>query len=227
MDIKPRLKKIAELIPHGAILADVGTDHAYLPVYCFQNNIIKSAIAMDINPLPLKRAESHLKKYGFLSKCETRLSDGLKELNKDEADTIVIAGMGGILIKNILKESPHVTDNDTTLLLQPMTAPTELRQFIFSVGMYIANEYVVREENKFYNIFEVKRGVVPITDELLYIGNNLKKNSPECFFDYLEYKKRVCKKIINGMNESKSKNDELYKKYMHEYSVYLRYSEER
>ena len=223
MEIRPRLKKIAELIPNGSTLADIGTDHAYLPVYCFQNNIIKSAIAMDINPMPLKRAESHLIKYGFLNRCELRLSNGLKELKAGEADIIVIAGMGGILIKNILNSSPDIIEDDTVLILQPMTAPIELRQFIFENGMKIDDEYVVREENKYYNIFEISKGKAEIDDEMLYIGKNLCKNSSECYFDYLKYKAGVCKKIIEGMDKSAAKDMHLYEKYKYEYNVYLKY----
>lgn len=223
MEIRPRLKKIAELIPVGCTLADIGTDHAYLPVYCFQNGIIKSAIAMDINPMPLKRAENHLIKYGFSKRCELRLSDGLRELKRGETDVIVIAGMGGILIKNILSSSLDIIADDTLLFLQPMTAPVELRQFIFENGMTVDNEYVVREENKYYNIFEVRKGKAIIVDEMLYIGKNLRKNSSECYFDYLRYRAGVCKKIIDGMGKSVSKDIRLYEKCEHEYKIYLQY----
>jgi len=126
MELSPRLKKIAELIPQGSVIADVGTDHAYIPVYCFQNNIIKKAIAMDVNPMPLKRAEQNLEKYGFLYESELRLSDGIEKLSVGEADVIVIAGMGGLLIRDIIDAGKDKITASTLMLIQPMIAPAEL-----------------------------------------------------------------------------------------------------
>ena len=194
MELSPRLKKIADLIPHGSVVADVGTDHAYIPIYCFENNIITGAIAMDINPMPLKRAEINLEKYGFTSGSELRLSNGIEKLEKDEADVIVIAGMGGLLIRDIIDAGKDKISGSTLLLVQPMIAPMELRCYLFENGFDITDEYVVREENKFYNIFAVRKGIAELNDENVHIGRNLRQNSPDVFDDYIAYKIRVAKK---------------------------------
>lgn len=225
MELSPRLKKIADLIPRGSVVADIGTDHAYIPVYCFQNGISERAIAMDVNEGPLSRAEANLEKYGFADKAELRLSDGLQKLSPGEADVIVIAGMGGLLIMDILKNGSDVVSDDTLMLIQPMIAPIELREYLFSSGFDIVDEYVEREENKFYNIFCVRRGKAIVNDQNLIIGRNLAKNSPENVVDYLEYKISVCEKIVSGIKKSENPDTRLIDKYSHEKSVYQSYKE--
>lgn len=220
MELSPRLEKIASLIPNGSSLADVGTDHAYIPVYCVEKEIIKSALAMDVNEGPLCRARSSIEKYGFEDKIKTRLSDGLLNLSPLEADVIVIAGMGGLLIREIIDKGKNVIDDNTLLILQPMIAPVELRTYLYTSGFYIEDEYVVREENKFYNIFKVKKGDFTPSDIDIYIGKNLSKNSPDTFDSYLDYKIRVCKKIVDGMKKSDCPDVIMIKKYEKELEVY-------
>lgn len=221
MELSPRLEKITTLIPKGSTLADIGTDHAYIPVYCAKNKITKSALAMDLNEGPLSRADINIKKYGFEEKIRTRLSDGLSNLLPGEADVIVIAGMGGLLIRDIIEKGKTVIDDNTILILQPMIAPVELRQFLYSSGFNIEDEYVVREEDKFYNIFKVKKGNFSPSDSDLYIGKNLSKNSPDEIDAYLDYKIRVCKKIVDGMKKSDNPDVLMLKKYEAELEIYI------
>ncbi|MBR3934314.1 MAG: SAM-dependent methyltransferase [Clostridia bacterium] len=224
MELSPRLLKIASLVPKGARIADVGTDHGYIPLYLFQNNIIKSAIAMDINPMPLKRAEVNLTRAGFDANCDFRLSNGLEKLNPGEADVIVIAGMGGILMQDILSRGKNVITPDTKLILQPMIAPVELRGYLFNNGFAIENDYVVREENKFYNIMCVVAGKKVPDDEEIYIGKNLSENSPEVFGDYINYRLKVCTNIIDGIQKSKNPDMNELKKYQKQYDIYSKYA---
>ena len=159
---------------------------------------------MDVNPMPLKRAEENLTKAGYDDKCDFRLSDGLERLNPDEVDVIVIAGMGGILMQDILSRGKDVITPVTKLILQPMIAPIELRTFLYENGFNIENEYVVREENKFYNIMCVSLGQYEPLSRDLIIGKNLKKNSADVFDDYISYRIKVCSNIINGIEKSKN-----------------------
>lgn len=220
MELSPRLLKIASLVPKGASLADVGTDHGYIPLYLFKNNIISRAVAMDVNPMPLKRAEDNITAAGFDKMCEFRLSDGLEKLNNNEADVIVIAGMGGLLIRDILTRGEHAIAADTRLLLQPMIAAPEVRVFLFQNGYTIENEYLVREENKFYNIISAVRGKSEYTDYEIYVGRNTKANSPDVYPDYINYKKRVCQKIIDGIKKSKNPDPSELLKYQKQYDVF-------
>ena len=209
MELTPRLKKIAGLLPNKAkTLVDIGTDHAYLPVYCLLNGICENAIAMDVNEGPLKRAEENTKKYNLEDKISLRLSDGIQKLKKGEADVIVIAGMGGLLIQKILEEGKDILTLGTKLILQPMIAQEELREYLFSNGYAIENEYVVSEGSKFYNIFCATFGKETkyCYDDII-VGRNLKKNSPEIFEDYVTYKMNVLQKIITGMEKSASEKN--------------------
>ncbi len=207
MNLTPRLLKIASLVPQNSSLADVGTDHAYVPVYCILNDICQKAIAMDINEGPLANAEETVNTYGVSSKVELRLSDGLCKLKQDEADTVVIAGMGGLLIKSILEKSP--LKDGTILILQPMLAQKELREYLYSHNISITNEYLAREDDKIYNIFVAVVGKKSeYGDEDVLIGRNVLQNSPEHFEFYKEKEINIRRKILNGLNNAKIKDDE-------------------
>ena len=101
MELSPRLRSVAELVPHGAHFADVGTDHAYLPVWLILHGVIDKAIASDLRPGPLERARETAEKYSVADRIDFRLCDGLTGLRSEEANAIAIAGMGGETIANI------------------------------------------------------------------------------------------------------------------------------
>ncbi len=151
----PRLLAIAESVPFGASLCDVGTDHGYIPIYLFKQKKIKKALAMDIRQGPLSRAEENIAHYGFSETIGTRLSDGLQKLLPGEADTAVIAGMGGLLIAEILAAQSFFLD---CYILQPMTATAELRMWLKENGYVICAERLAQEEEKLYTVMTVRRG---------------------------------------------------------------------
>ncbi len=206
LELNGRLKKIADLTDKCNTLADVGCDHGYIPVYCIQKSFCNRAIAMDINTGPLERCRENILKYGLEDKIETRLSDGVAGLSYGEADCIVIAGMGGLLIRDILSNGILKIKNGTKLVLQPMLAPLELREYLYNNGFDIKDEYVAREDNKFYNIIEAQKvEYKPLFDYSdLVVGKNLKKNSNEVFKDYIEYKISVTQKILAGLDKAKN-----------------------
>ena len=104
MELSKRLTKVASLVTEGASVADIGTDHGYIPIYLIENQIAARAIALDINKGPLERARMHIVGHGLKGQIETRLSDGLKEVKPGEVDTMIAAGMGGGLVIKILRE---------------------------------------------------------------------------------------------------------------------------
>ncbi len=170
----PRLLAISESVPCGAKVADVGTDHGYIPIYLCLKNKIESALAMDLRPGPLNRAEENITRYGLEDKIKTRLSNGLLELSKGEADTAVIAGMGGLLIAEILEVAPLEL---SCYVLQPMTATAELRQYLEENGYQICHEVLAKEEEKIYTVMTVRRGKMKVTDPVYYqVGESLMKN---------------------------------------------------
>ncbi len=206
MELYGRLKKIAELTSGTTVLADVGCDHGYIPIYCIQKGFCKYAIAMDINPGPLDRCTKNIVKYKLEDCIEARLSDGIEKLKEGEADTIVIAGMGGLLIRDILSNSLKNIKTGTDFILQPMLAPFELKEYLYENAFLIENEYVVQEDNKFYNIIKAKKADFKsdYTYCDLLVGKNLKENSADVFDDFIKYKISVAQKIKKGLENSKN-----------------------
>ena len=136
-----RLKMAAEEVRKGKRIADIGTDHAYLPAYLIENGICPSAIAADIGKGPLENAKKVVSSSKDLSdKIELRLSDGLKEIEENEIDDIIIAGMGGILIAEILSAAPWVKNESKRLILQPMSHAEDVRKYLCENGFEIIKE---------------------------------------------------------------------------------------
>lgn len=157
LSLTPRLARIAACVPMGARLADVGTDHGYLPVRLLLDGTIERAIASDLRPGPLERARETARRYGVEEKLSFRLCDGLTAIDGEEADTIAVAGMGGETIASILEAAPW-TKSGKRLLLQPMTGFPELRGWLGAHGYRIEREYVAREGKRLYSVMEVFGG---------------------------------------------------------------------
>ena len=159
--LSKRLTALAGLITLGHRLADIGTDHGYIPIYLCQKNVIPSAIAMDIGKGPLQQATAHIGQQGLSDRIETRLSDGLAALQPGEADTILIAGMGGGLVMKILSEGAHVLTSEEELILQPQSEIAQVRQYLRTHGMQIVEEEMILEDGKYYPMMKVMQGKVP------------------------------------------------------------------
>ena len=168
----PRLYAIASMVPQGAFFADVGTDHAYLPIYLAENNLIFHAVAADINRGPLLRAKGNIKKYNLEEKIDTCLSDGFEELDGNSFDTASIAGMGGILIARILEKAPR----GKLYILQPMRDAHFLRAYLSSNGFELVDEKLAEEGNKNYTVIAVRDGKEVLSEKELYLGKLLKKD---------------------------------------------------
>lgn len=204
--LSPRLKKIAELVPPCQTFADIGTDHAYLPVYLINKGICEYAIASDLREGPLSRAEETARTFGAEDKISLRLGSGFETLKEGEATVAAVAGMGGVLTAELLKNSAEVAKSLKSLILQPMTAVYELRVFLYENGYKIEEEYLVKEEDKLYHILKVtpKANKTEKKEEIdLFFGDRIKRNS--LYYD--EYKQRQIKKLeckISGMKKSKN-----------------------
>ena len=169
LTLQPRLAKLARLVSAGTSLADVGTDHGYLPVYLLQKGVITHAIASDINALPLEHARRTAAEYGITHGIDFRLCAGLDAIRAQEVDTVVIAGMGGETIIEILKNAPWTRQK--TLLLQPMTKAELLRVWLTENGYQITQEYLVRDKDTLYAVLTATGGEsVPLTAAQAYCG---------------------------------------------------------
>ncbi len=204
--LMPRLQKIYDIIRPCSVAADIGTDHAYIPVCLCLSGKCERAIASDVGKGPLERAKSTALQYGA-ENVSLRLGSGLSTLAQNEADTIIIAGMGGILISDILDGSKETAKNAKQLVLQPMTAAPELREYLNRNGYIIEKEYLVREDEKIYSIMSVSVGVdSPYTKAELYMGKAFEKNEL-----YLAYKNERLKKLdrrIKGLSLSQKEENQ-------------------
>lgn len=172
LELSPRLALIAGWVPPGAKLADVGTDHAYLPVWLTLHGRVASAIASDLRKGPLERARATGRTYGAEG-IDFRLGDGLAFIRPDEADTIVIAGMGGENIAAILAAAPWTADGRHTLLLQPQTRAEELRRFLMDHGYAITREALVCDRGTIYPVMEAGAGEMTLSLGQLWGGAKL------------------------------------------------------
>lgn len=160
MELTPRLKAVADRVPEGARLVDVGADHGYLPVWLLLNWRIRRAIASDLRQGPLDSARENARFYGVSERMDFRLCDGLAAVRPEEVDTVSIAGMGGETIAAILAAAPWTKENKT-LVLQPMTSLPELRLWLQQHGYAIESESVAREGERLYSIWTVRGGEMP------------------------------------------------------------------
>ena len=223
-----RLSAIADFVKDKAAVCDVGTDHGYLAIHLIKSSKACRVLATDINQKPLLNAQKNIEKSGVLG-IELRLCDGLLGVKRGEADTFVIAGMGGEVIAGIIEKGANITQNDdTTLILQPTTSPDFLRRFLCENGYEILREKAVFENGKLYSVMLVKftGKKADFSEEYYYIGElkpndeiSLKyikkqlnrclncveklENIPQKREEYLHYKSAVCgiNKILNSDGE--------------------------
>ncbi|MBQ7788232.1 MAG: SAM-dependent methyltransferase [Clostridia bacterium] len=180
--ISKRLCTAASLVRDGAVVADIGTDHAYLPIYLALNGKIKSAIASDINEGPIERAKENIHKYNLENMIQARVAPGLEGIEKFEPTDIVICGMGGELIVKILEASQYVRNKNVRLVLQPMTTAKELREYLQN-GFSTIAEKIVFEDNKIYQILCVQYvgDLEPLSEIELELGKLNIQNKEENF----------------------------------------------
>lgn len=200
LQLQPRLQALADLVPRGAALADVGTDHGYLPVYLLQKGVIARAIASDIGAEPLDHARRTAEEYGVTA-LELRLCDGLAGISPQEADTVVIAGMGGESIIAILSAAPW-TKEGCRLILQPMTRQELLRRWLSENGYRFTSEHLVEDKGTVYPILCVTGGVqAPLTEAEAYAGVLL--DGDPLYDEYLHRQTARLQKAADGLRRSR------------------------
>lgn len=174
INISGRLKCVASLVNKGARVADIGTDHAYLPIYLVQNGISNKVYACDVRKEPLRRAKLHIDEYGLSDKITTQLCDGLKGINKGDVDTVTICGMGGKLMKNILKAGIDKLGDNTQLVLSAQSELKDFRKYLLETGIDIKSEHMLLEDGKYYFIFDC---VYNTQDEYYLNVTNIQENN--------------------------------------------------
>ena len=196
MKISKRLKAISNFITDNSNVIDVGCDHALLDIYLFNNKKNIKLIASDINSGPLEQAKKNIEKYGC--NIKVKLGSGISTIEKD-TDTIVIAGMGGDTIIDILNDDLEKLDNIKNLVISPQSEWKKTREFICELGFIIEDEIIIEEHNKFYLIIKFVKGNKKYSSTELEYGPILLKTKSKGFIKYykllLEEKIKILKKV--------------------------------
>lgn len=156
LKLTERLQLVADLLDPCECFADIGTDHAYLPVWILQNGKARYAVAADINPNPLKNARNTLAQYGFAEQIELRLSDGLQNIAPWEVQAVAVAGMGGNQIADMITGTPWLQDEKIQLVLQPMTHFEDVRRALRENGFSVLCEETVAEGERVYLVLSAR-----------------------------------------------------------------------
>lgn len=220
MNIGIRLNKVASMVEKCNSIVDVGTDHAYIPIYLVKNKVCNNAIASDISEGSLKKAENNIIFENLDDKVFCRLGRGLTTVKPYEVNCAIIAGIGGNLIIDILKESLPVFKSFDYAILQPMQHSEVLREYIYLSGYNIIDEEICIENDKFYEIIKVKYDNKPKNIESIYyeIGKKLIDKNHPLLKEFIQYKIDKYEKIYNYINEGTKLN--LQKKREVEYKIF-------
>ncbi len=215
VNLSKRMEAVVNMVsPQSFTIADVGCDHAYVSIALLQREIAKKVIAMDVRTGPLEIAKKNITDAGCLDVIDVRLGDGLQRLEVDEADTIIIAGMGGLLIKGILERGIHIIEDakkKPVLILQPQSDLQEVRKFLYENAYSIVEEQMLVEEGKYYTIMkaqycDAKSESAYNEMEWVYGRCNLESQST-CLFEYLKNEARVLHNIYTNLQKTVSDSD--------------------
>lgn len=207
MELSKRLQAVADLVTAGYITADIGTDHAYIPIHLIEKGKIPTAIASDVNRGPLDRARINVAENGMEDRIDLRISDGFSEIRPGEAQTAVIAGMGGSLMMRILTEGAETVRSLSECILQPQSEIEKVRTFLIQEGFLFLDEVMVEEDGKYYTA--IKTAPVHAENgnwsetELRYGKLLLMKRDP-VLRRFLERELRIKKEILSSLEGKES-----------------------
>lgn len=220
--LSDRLAAVAACVPRGSRLADIGSDHALLPVWLAEQGIIKSAVAGELNRGPWEAARRQVEASGWSRIIDVRQGDGLSVFSPGEVDTVVIAGMGGALIKRILTEGADRLAGVNRLVLQPNVAEDQVREWLSDRGWYLDHEQVVEEEGRFYVVLSavpesssrrsaelyaplaLDGGVVVGRELLLRLGPHLVRRPSAVFCRKWEREIEKMSRIVDNLRRSET-----------------------
>lgn len=206
MELSKRLKRIAEHVDKCESVADIGTDHGYIPIYLVKEGICKKAIASDINKGPIEKAKVNVAFEGVSNKIKCFLGPGLNPLKVGEVNGVILAGMGGNLTRDILLADMEKVKKYDFIILQPAQNPEVLREFLYKNDYEIIDEDLIKDEGRFYELFKVKYNKnsekLVFEDELEYeVSPLLREKNHPLFKEFIEEKINRCETILSFIKE--------------------------
>lgn len=204
--LSQRLLAVAEAVPSGSVFADIGTDHALVPVYLIKTGACKEGVASDIRKGPLERAKQNIDRHKCSECISTVLTDGLKGLPLEKTDVLIIAGMGGETIIRIIDESKSLIKRGTKLVIQPMTDLPTVRRYAYTNGLLVLSEKLVQDTNKLYTVLLAQKEETPPSYSLkeILIGRySLKDPLYPCYLQNNIYKYT---KMLSGLKRSSAQD---------------------
>ncbi len=206
MELSKRLKRIAEHVDKCESVADIGTDHGYIPIYLVKEGICKKAIASDINKGPIEKAKVNVAFEGVSDKVKCLLGPGLNPLKVGEVNGVILAGMGGNLTRDILLADMDKVKKYDFIILQPAQNPEVLREFLYKNDYEIIDEDLIKDEGRFYELFKVKYNEnsekLVFEDELEYeVSPLLREKGHPLFKEFIEEKISRCETILSFIKE--------------------------
>jgi tRNA (adenine22-N1)-methyltransferase len=201
--LSKRLEAVASFVEQGAILADIGSDHAYLPCYLVRAGKISKAIAGEVVKGPYESAVRNVRKKGLSNEITVRLANGLEAVQEsDEIDTISIAGMGGPLIASILNDGNEKLENVKRIVTQPNIHASSIREWAVQNGWKIIDEYILKEDNKIYEIIVLEKGQAEYNELEMMVGPFLLKQQSEVFHEKWKRETEEWKRVLASLENA-------------------------
>lgn len=210
MKLSNRLKQASQYVSTGAFFADIGSDHAYLPIYVCQKDASAKGIAGELNQGPFEAAVSHVKGYQLSDRIDVRKGDGLTVIGEESIDTVVICGMGGGLIRSILSEGSQYLSHVERLILQPNVDSHYLREWLVINDFQIVAEDILKEDGHIYEIIVADKAseAVSLSPKDVFFGPFLRRELSDVFKEKWQREYDNVVRVINNMSLAKQINEE-------------------
>lgn len=205
--LSPRLKTIADSIRGYETVADIGSDHAYLPIYLVKNKMVKSVVATDVNKGPVRIAKARVASHNAEDRIKVRQGDGLQPIRSGEAEVIVVAGMGGLLIRDILEKGIEIARSARLTILQPMRDSGKLRGWLLANSFEIVDEELVKEQDKIYEIMWVVPSATPKEAKgLQLVGDRIIEKKHPLLREFIKRKTDELEKVMTALEDMDTEN---------------------
>lgn len=216
--LSKRLETVASFVPTGAIVADIGSDHAYLPCYLVHKGIAARAVAGEVVKGPYESAVKQVRTEGLTDKITVRMADGLAAVEEaDEITAVTIAGMGGPLIVSILEKHPQALQTVTRLILQPNIHAKAIREWAMANGWAIQDEVILEEDGKIYEVLVLQRGEMKLNEAQTLLGPKLMETKLPVFIEKWSREIANWQRVQQAISEAEKtpENQEKYEQLTH------------